>query len=165
MDDENGNADYLMFSNVDYTNPEVREDVLRWGQWMVQDVGVDGFRLDAVQHYSWNFTREWVNNVRNATGQQQRDLLILGEYWMNDVVKLTRWVDRVGQGVRAFDAPLHTNFKKMSQAKFKWEVDLRKVYRNTLTAARPDNAVVSVFCSLLIIRMLTFDVLDHDHEP
>ena len=132
-----------MFSNIDYSNPEVREDVLRWGQWMVQDVGVDGFRLDAVPHYSWRFTKEWVGQARKAASQQQRELLILGEYWMKDVNKLVRWVDNVGQGVKAIDAPLHANFARLSQAKGRWEADLRKVYRDTLTAARPNNAVVS----------------------
>lgn len=144
VDDLNGNADYLMFSNIDHTDPEVREDLVRWGQWMVKEVGVDGFRLDAVPHYSWNFAREWVGQVIKAAAQQRRDLLILGEYWMPDVEKLVLWVDRVGQGVRAIDAPLHSNFSRLSQSKFKWEVDLRKVYRGTLTAARPENAVVSL---------------------
>lgn len=144
VDGEHGNSDYLMFSNIDHRNPEVREDLMRWGQWMIKDVGVDGFRLDAVPHYSWNFTKEWISNVKRAGDEQQREVLVFGEYWMKDVIKVVRWVDRVGQGVRAFDAPLHTNFTRLSQATSKFQVDLRKVFRNTLTSARPDNAIVSV---------------------
>lgn len=144
VDGEKGNADYLMFSNIDHRNPEVREDLLRWGQWMVQDIGVDGFRLDAVPHYSWNFVRDWIAQVKRAGEEQGRDIFVFGEYWMKNVEKIVRWVDNVGQGARAFDAPLHTNFARLSQAKNRWEVDLRKVYRGTLTAARPNNAIVSM---------------------
>lgn len=143
VDDLNGNADYLMFSNIDHSHPEVRQDLMAWGRWMVRDVGVEGFRLDAVPHYSWNFAREWIAHVRETARQQGRDLLVIGEYWMPDVLKIVQWVDRVGQGVKAIDAPLHANFSRLSQAKLKWEVDLRKVFRGTLTEARPDNAVVS----------------------
>ncbi|KAL1302682.1 hypothetical protein AAFC00_003045 [Neodothiora populina] len=144
VDDLHGNADYLMFSNIDHANPEVREDLMKWGQWMVRDVGVDGFRLDAVPHYSWNFARDWVCQVIKAAVQQRRDLLILGEYWMPNVAKIVRWVDNVGQGVKAIDAPLYMNFSKLSQSKFKLEADLRRVYRDTLVAARPDNAVTMI---------------------
>ncbi len=52
MDDEGGNADFLMFADLDYSHPEVCEDVTNWGKWIVNEVGLRGFRLDAVQHFS-----------------------------------------------------------------------------------------------------------------
>lgn len=139
VDDEQGNADYLMFSNIDYTNEEVRQDVLRWGEWMVKDVGVDAFRLDACQHYSWHFTKEWIERVRSV----RPHTLIVGEFWVYDAAKLVRWIERVGESVYAYDAPLLANFSKASLGKGRFDVDLRKIYRNTLVAARPDNAIVS----------------------
>ena len=45
-----GNYDYLLFSNVYYAHPEVRQDVLQWGKWMIEETGINGFRLDAAQH-------------------------------------------------------------------------------------------------------------------
>jgi hypothetical protein len=83
---------------------------------------------------------------------------------MSDVAKIIRWVDNVGQGVKAIDAPLHNNFSKLSQARGRWEVDLRKVYRNTLTAFRPNNAVVSVAAEIILIPMLICNALDHDNQ-
>lgn len=143
VDDEHGNADFLMFSNIDHSHPEVRDDLMKWGEWMINDVGVDGFRLDAVQHYSWHFTRAWIDHVKQVARQKQQKPFIVGEFWMDNVGKLAQWTDRMGEGVMAFDTPLHNNFRKASLAKGRWDVDMRKIFRNTLVAARPRNAVVS----------------------
>ncbi|GAB7353980.1 hypothetical protein MBLNU459_g4575t1 [Dothideomycetes sp. NU459] len=149
VDDEQGNADYLMFSNIDYTHPQARDDVLRWGEWMVSHVGVDGFRLDAVQHYSWRFTREWIARVRRA----RPGAFVVGEFWVYDVAKLVAWIQRVGpddddnddnNNVWAYDAPLLANFSRASLAKGRFDFDLRKIFRDTLVAARPRNAVTVV---------------------
>lgn len=61
VDDEQGNADYMMFADIDYSHPEVEADVKNWGDWIVKEVGLKGFRLDAVQHFSERFTNEWVS--------------------------------------------------------------------------------------------------------
>lgn len=148
VDDENGNADYLMFSNIDYRNDEARRDVLNWGEWMVKDVGVDGFRLDAVQHYSWHFAREWIQHVKQTGQHMNRDVFVVGEFWTGNVKKLVQWVDRMGHGVRAYDSPLLGNLARISLANTSgWSldlmlVDLRKVFRHSLVEDRPDAAVV-----------------------
>lgn len=162
VDDEHGNADYLMFSNIDYTNEEARQDVLRWGEWMVRDIGVDGFRLDAVQHYSWNFTREWIERVKRA----RPDAFVVGEFWVYDVAKLVRWIGRVGEDVYAYDSPLLASFSRASLGKGRFDVDLRKIYRNTLVAAKPNNAIVSTSCqNPRGDHMLTILSIDYGHEP
>ena len=156
VDDEHGNADFLMFSNIDYTNAEVRQDVLNWGQWMVNEVGVDGFRLDAVQHYSWHFAKLWIDHVKNVGRQNGRDIFMVGEFWQYDINKLVQWTDRMGSGVRAYDPILLSNISRISLAKLASntaltmlvsDVDLRKVFRGTLVEARPENAVVNIFDS------------------
>lgn len=144
VDDLWGNADYLMFSNVDFANAEVREDVTRWGQWMVNEVGIDGFRLDAVPHMSWMFIREWIRIAMEAAQHQQRELFIMGEFLNRNPKKILQWMDRMGQGVKAYDIPLLNNFAKLSMAKNKLEVDLRKVFKNTLIQFRPADAVVGL---------------------
>jgi len=143
VDDSNGNNDYLMFSNIDYSNAEVREDVQKWGEWMVSEVGVDGFRLDAVPHISWMFTRGWIRIAKEAAKRQNRELFIMGEFYNSNVNKILQWMDRMDSGVYAYDIPLLGNFAKVSMAKNKLDVDLRKVFKNTLIQHRPSNAVVS----------------------
>ena len=49
MSRENGNFDFLMGADVAVNNPEVREELIRWGKWYLEETGVDGFRLDAVK--------------------------------------------------------------------------------------------------------------------
>lgn len=117
-----GNYDYLMFSNIHHRHPEVREDLLRWGTWMIQAVDVDGFRLDAVQHFSWNFTREWIAAVQQASLQKQRrrSPWIIGEFWAEEVSLTIQWLDtamphRSPMPVRAFDIPLVHSFSRVSE--------------------------------------------------
>ncbi|KAK7710012.1 hypothetical protein SLS57_008510 [Botryosphaeria dothidea] len=149
VDDENGNFDYLMFSNIDYANPEARQEALNWGAWMLSDeVGVSGFRLDAFKHVSWHFAREWTAHVRAAS--PDRSVFVVGEYWTGEVEKLIKWVDRVG--AHTYDAPLLNNFSALSRAAVARRsslgppqiVDLRAIYKNTLVAARPGRAVTMV---------------------
>ena len=47
-DPENGNFDYLMGADVDVQNPEVKQELIRWGLWFLKKSGADAFRLDAV---------------------------------------------------------------------------------------------------------------------
>lgn len=60
VDDEQGNADYMMFADLDYAHEEVVDDVKNWGEWITTNVKLKGFRLDAVQHFSESFTNDWV---------------------------------------------------------------------------------------------------------
>ena len=45
---ELGNYDYLMFADVDFTHPEVRNDVKMWGEWIVKGMNLSGIRLDGI---------------------------------------------------------------------------------------------------------------------
>jgi alpha-amylase len=158
-----------MFSNIDYSNAEVREDVQRWGEWMVSEVGVDGFRLDAVPHISWMFMREWIRIAKEAAKRQNRDLFIMGEFYNGNVNKILQWMDRMNNGVYAYDIPLLSNFAKISSAKSKLDVDLRKVFKNTLIQHRPGNAVVSGFLcfwqSTTTNKHTQTLVTSHDTQP
>lgn len=123
VDDQNGNNDYLMFSNIDYTHADVRQDVKAWGEWMLSnDVGVAGFRLDAVQHISYSFMREWIQHVNNASVKSKRkDAFIIGEVWSGEPERITKWLDAVQHAsghprIHAFDAPLLYNFSHLTDA-------------------------------------------------
>ena len=39
-----------MFADLDYHHDEVKEDVKRWGEWIQEELSLDGWRVDAVQH-------------------------------------------------------------------------------------------------------------------
>ena len=136
MDDEGGNADFLMFADLDYSHPEVCEDVTNWGKWIVKEVGLRGFRLDAVQHFSQRFTKEWIEALRKEHG----DLFYVGEFWTGSVDDLVQWVNQMERKFSLYDSPLLNNFSNISKSE---AADLRKVFDNTLVQAMPVNAVVS----------------------
>ncbi|GKZ78450.1 hypothetical protein AnigIFM56816_002121 [Aspergillus niger] len=69
--DENGNYDYLMFADLDFSHPEVREDVLRWGKWIMSVLPLSGMRLDAAKHFSTAFQREFIDCVRQEAGDRK----------------------------------------------------------------------------------------------
>ena len=155
VDDLHGNFDYLMFSNIDYTHPEAREEVTKWGQWMVNEIGVDGFRLDAVQHFSYSFTKDWIRRI-NEAGLKRKgangEVFMVGEIWTGEYQRILRWLNGVqqphGPQVYAYDAPLLYNFSRISEdlrvpAKRK-NLDLRTIARESLLLSRPRASVTLV---------------------
>ena len=148
VDDLHGNFDYLLFSNIDYAHPEPRKDVVKWGEWMINDTGIDGFRLDAVQHFSFNFTREWISSVQAASQQKRggKDAFVVGEIWTGEVVRITNWLDVVSQGAYAYDSPLLYNFSRISEdvRMGSKNADLRTILRGSLLECRPQSAVTLV---------------------
>ncbi|PYI36077.1 alpha-amylase [Aspergillus indologenus CBS 114.80] len=144
---ELGNYDYLMFADLDYSHPEVRADVLRWGTWIGQRLGLKGMRLDAAKHFSMRFQKEFTAHMRATTDP---DFVVIGEYWTGDVQELVRYVQTEMEGtVVAVDAPLVHNFSRVSLEKGRG--DLRRVLRGTLVERCGENA-------------LTF-VENHDTQP
>lgn len=153
VDKEHGNNDFLMFSNIDYSHSAVREDVVSWGWWMVDEVHVDGFRLDAVQHISFDFIKLWIQSVKDVVRNRNdtsTSLFLVGEVWSGDVGRITKWIDAVDSGgdprIHAFDAPLLYNFSRISED-FKNKpknVDLRTILRNSLLEQRPNAAITLV---------------------
>jgi alpha-amylase len=136
-----GNADYLMLENLDYTNPALVQEVTEWGEWIVEELDLNGFRLDAVQHYSWNFANKWTKHLKEAFKQQGKpDLLFVGEFWHGDVRELTGWLDNMHDFFRLYDVPLMYNIAKLSQFE---RTDLRQVFDGSLVQIRPEQAVVS----------------------
>lgn len=52
VDKEKGNYDYLMYADLDYNHPEVKEDVKNWAVWLGKELNLKGIRFDAVKHVS-----------------------------------------------------------------------------------------------------------------
>ncbi|EHA28337.1 alpha-amylase, partial [Aspergillus niger ATCC 1015] len=134
--DENGNYDYLMFADLDFSHPEVREDVLRWGKWIMSVLPLSGMRLDAAKHFSTAFQREFIDCVRQEAGD--RKVFVIGEYWSGELRALLRYLEEMEYRVAAVDVPLVERFSRLSRVK---RADLRGVLRGTLVESRPGNAL------------------------
>lgn len=143
--DEQGNADYLMFADIDYSHPEVVEDVKNWGVWITRELSLTGFRLDAVQHFSERFTNEWIDHLREACGHH---IFLVGEFWTGNVEEMLPWLDAMHHKFSLYDSPLVYNFSRISTTE---QGDLRTVFDNTLVQRVPEKAVTVV--------------MNHDTQP
>ncbi|KAL4861020.1 hypothetical protein BDV12DRAFT_208459 [Aspergillus spectabilis] len=138
VSDENGNYDYLMFSNLDYSNPEIREDVLQWGYWITTQIPLSGMRLDAVKHYSASFQKEFIEKLREHLGET---FFFVGEYWKAEIDVLMEYLERMEYQLSLFDIPLLDRFSAMSRTE---GADMRQVFMSTLVQRSPDHAVTFV---------------------
>lgn len=132
-----GNADYLMLENLDYTNPEVCEETMKWGKWIMEELSLSGFRLDAVQHYSWRFADAWSQYLKRVNNS---DVLCVGEFWNGDVKVLLEWMSNMSPDFHLYDVPLMYRIARLSSGE---DTDMRQVFHETLVEARPNSAVVS----------------------
>ncbi|MEM9484639.1 MAG: alpha-amylase [Cyanobacteria bacterium P01_F01_bin.116] len=142
---EKGNFDYLQDSDLDYGRFDVREEMKFWGEWFATEVGLDGFRLDAVKHITAGYIREWLGHTRAKVG---KPFFSIGEYIAGDVSTLHSYLTEVTargqypQDISLFDFPLYFKFERAS-----WDgqsFNLQELNQNTLMAEQPAKAVTFV---------------------
>ncbi|KAL2818360.1 glycoside hydrolase superfamily [Aspergillus granulosus] len=138
VSNENGNYDYLMFSDLDYSNPEVQSDVVRWGHWITTQLPLSGMRLDAAKHYSTAFQKTFIKELRESQGEQ---FFFVGEYWKSEINVLLDYLERMEYQLSLFDVPLLDRFSKISLTK---GADMRRIFEGTLVQNRPEHAVTFV---------------------
>ena len=137
---EMGNYDYLMYCDIEFRNPAVREELKRWGKWYYETTGIDGFRLDAVKHISPLFYNEWLAYMREISG---KEMFAVGEYWApGDLPLLLKYIEATEGRMSIFDAALHHNLHAASKGGNSY--DLTKIFDNSLVQVRPDLAVTVV---------------------
>lgn len=71
--------------DLNFDNPKVREEIYRIGKYWLQDVGIDGFRLDAAKHIypDWEAEKShafW-QEFRKTMESVKPNLYIVGEVW------------------------------------------------------------------------------------
>lgn len=139
VDTEKGNYDYLMFADLEMRNPAVRGELLYWGRWFLKTTGVNGFRLDAVKHIPPAFFVEWLDHVRSQTRNR---LFAVGEYWLNNLAVLHRYLEATGYRMSLFDVPLHYRLHAASLRGNAY--DMRTLLHDTLVQTAPMHAVTFV---------------------
>ena len=147
VDAENGNYDYLMGANVDLSRRDVRDELVRWGGWLLETTGARGVRIDAAKHMAHSFTREWLGRVREM--QPGEEVFAVGEYWSGSADALEQYLAATDGAMRLFDVPLHYRMRNAGERGR--DYDLRTLLDDTLVSR---NAVAAV----------TF-VDNHDSQP
>jgi alpha-amylase len=140
LTDEKGNYDYLMFCDVEFRNPAVREELKRWGQWYHELTHFDGVRLDAVKHIAPQFYNEWLAWMRQIAG---RELFAVGEYWApGNLSLLEKYIAATDGKISLFDATLQHRLHTASKCGDQY--DLQTIFHDTLVATHPRLAVTLV---------------------
>lgn len=139
VDDEKGNFDYLMFSNIDYKHPDVREETIRWGKWFMDETEIDGMRLDAVKHIESYFIRDFTKAMYD---HKQVPFYFVGEFWNPDLQTNESFLDDADYNLDLFDVQLHFNL--MSASEQGEAYDLRTIFDGTLVKNEKMNAVTFV---------------------
>ncbi|OCH94385.1 alpha amylase [Obba rivulosa] len=140
VDSELGNYDYLLGIDIDHRHPEVREDLLAWGNWVLETTGAAGFRLDAIKHMDRTFLLDFLRHVREAN--RRPDLFAVAEYWSGDLKPIKPYIRAFEGLVTFFDVPLHYNFHTASKAGSHY--DLRGILDGTVLKFRPGDAITFV---------------------
>ena len=139
VDKEHGNYDYLMGADIDFSNPEVVDECMKWGKWYLDLTGVNGFRFDAVKHIESNFIRDF---IREMNSYSEKSLFSVGEYWNANVNELKSYIEKTEGELSLFDVPLHYNFYQASNSN--GEYDMSKILDNTLMKENCGKAVTFV---------------------
>lgn len=76
-----------MMPDLNYDNPKVRQEVIKIGKFWLQDVGVDGLRLDAAKHIydesRISDNHAWWVTYRKALQAVKPNTYLVGEVWDN----------------------------------------------------------------------------------
>jgi alpha-amylase len=138
--DERGNYDYLMYNDIDFRNPAVKNHLVNWGKWYWYQRNFDGVRLDAVKHIPTWFYKDWLREIRDYT---QKEIFTVGEYWApHSLDLLLKYIDETDHEMSLFDCCLQNNFHHASRAGRHY--DMRKIFDNTLLKIHPQKAVTIV---------------------
>ncbi|MGO2696727.1 alpha-amylase [Bavariicoccus seileri] len=139
VDTENGNYDYLMFADIKYQNQEVVDETKKWVAWVINETGVNGFRLDAIKHISFDFIADLVKEIEEKQGS---DFYIFGEYWRGDYHTNEEYLEETNFEFDLVDVKLHLNFHQASQQGASY--DLRQILNDSLMQKNPTHAVTFV---------------------
>ncbi len=136
---EKGNYDYLMFADIDHKHPDVKEELLKWGEWFIRFIPIDGIRFDALKHIEDQFITELVMRIEETV---EREFYFFGEYWVYDKNKKNKYLYNTKYHTDLFDVALHYNMEQAS--KNGQNYDIRQIFDNTLVQEHPSIAVTFV---------------------
>lgn len=136
---EFGNFDYLMFANIDHANNDVKQELIRWANWFVEELHLDGFRLDAIKHIDSTFMNEFSNHLKTKFGDK---FYLLGEYWDLNIDAKQKYLIDTDYDIDLLDVGLHFNLFEASNRG--GDYDLRTIFDNTVTKLNSSKSVTFV---------------------
>lgn len=108
--------DFDGFRDLDHNSPNVQATVKAYLDFLLNDLGYEGFRYDMVKGYDPSFT-----GLYNSSAKPRYSV---GEYWDGNYTALMRWVDGTAVGgtnqSAAFDFALKYLLRDCCNAGYNW---------------------------------------------
>ncbi len=129
-----GDWDWLwFFYDYDQFQADTKTKLFNWSNWLWTDVGIRGYRMDAVKH----FTEEFVGDLMDDLHSKGRDPgMVVGEFFDTNPFTLKNWVENVKSkmdtgtkgsiNVRAFDFDLRQALKDVCDD----NLDTREIFNS-----------------------------------
>lgn len=89
------------FPDLCTTNPYVRNQILKWGQWLYDQIGFRGWRFDFAIGYNASTVKAWVDEIGGIS---------MVDYWQPDVFSIMNYLQNVPEQTKALDYPLLYTF-------------------------------------------------------
>lgn len=110
----NTNFSYLPYQSyavdVDHLTPNMRLGLKRWGNWLADTIGFQGWRFDISQNFEPWYTWEWLH----YSGMRSKFAFM--EYWeLADGREMQEWLDLTGHKAAIYDSHLRALLKQMCE--------------------------------------------------
>ncbi|MCG8326184.1 MAG: alpha-amylase family glycosyl hydrolase [Chitinophagales bacterium] len=126
-----GDWDFMyFFYDYDQFQPQVGTLFSDWTKWLWEDVGIRGYRMDAVKHFTPSFIGTAFSGIQ-ASGYQPT--VAVGEFFDSNPYTLKSWVDDANAGsgsttVQVFDFALRSALKSACEDENGY--DVRNVFQS-----------------------------------
>ncbi|WP_378188382.1 starch-binding protein [Aquimarina sp. W85] len=140
---DGSNGSYAAARDLDHKNPEVRNELINWMNFLKNDIGFDGWRYDFVHGYDPIYNKQY-NDATNP-------YFAVGELLESSRVQTNNWVNYTQQSSSAFD--------------FNTKVTLQNALRdNNLSYLKDGNGKPSGMIGVNPSKSVTF-LENHDTGP
>ena len=135
-----GDWDWMwFFYDYDQFVPSTQDVLWTWTRWLWNDVGVRGYRMDAVKHFTYEFVGDLLDNLHDHAINPG---LVVGEFYDGNAGTLKSWLDNVKAHMdadtkasiqpRVFDFALRGALKNACDA---FGYDARNIFASSLVDA------------------------------
>ncbi|KAI9010623.1 alpha-amylase [Hyaloraphidium curvatum] len=132
---ESGNYDFLCADDLRMSSPAVVQELINFTLWVVKEIGIDGFRIDAVKHIDATFFRDFIYTINERLG---RKVFAVGEYYSNAVDELQWYLGATNYVMSVFGFALRNN---LAAACRQPGYDMRNLIDGTLVERAATNVV------------------------
>jgi alpha-amylase len=85
---------FASFPDLSHKHPYVRSELIKWGKWLRDEIGFDGWRFDVAAGIDADMLVDWMNEI-GGWG--------VAEYWAGTYDDLTDYLDNGNETYAAFD--------------------------------------------------------------